>query len=268
MPTFSATITAQYDTIFSPFAASRFEDALEWLESGGFDAAEVCICDYRTLDARDVKAALDKRNLGCTTISTGQARVREGMTLLDPDSRAAQRITEHIQAAKLLKSNVTIGLLRGAENDTRLLDKLAQALSPCVDAAEKEGVCLILEPINRYETGLINSAEDAVRFIESMGKPRSMGILWDVFHANIEDASFADAIDIMGPLLKHVHLADSNRAFPGFGHTDFTSILQKLRQSGFDGALSFECLNMPDKETVLHKSKGFVQSARQLWEKA
>ena len=68
-----------------------------------------------------------------------------------------------------------------------------------------------MEAINRYETAHLNSAEDTIKFIEIMGESPSLGILRDVFHANIEDPGFEEAVKVMGKMLRHVHMADSHR---------------------------------------------------------
>ena len=79
---FSGGVTLQYDTPFSPFSAEDYEKGLDWLAEEGFDGAELCISDYEGLDVGKIKAELEKRNLGCSTISTGQSRTREGISLL------------------------------------------------------------------------------------------------------------------------------------------------------------------------------------------
>lgn len=94
---------------------------------------------------------------------------------------------------------MTIGLMRGLGSlDTaeRDLDELSEAMKPLVEYAGKNGVTLCLEAINRYETALLNSAEATVDFIENrLGNPDCVGILWDLFHANIEDIGFERSIE-------------------------------------------------------------------------
>jgi len=189
----------------------------------------------------------------------------EGISLLDVDTtkqKAAQkRIIEHIDAASILGSYVTIGLIRGTcapnqkENSESLMVEL---LKPCVDYAGEKNVCLIIEPINRYETSVINSAIEAANFIERMGNPDSLGILWDTFHANIEDGDFNECIKTMGKKLRYLHVADSNRAFPGSGHFDFETLFEKLKEAGYNGYISFECFNRPSAEHVKNHAAEFI----------
>ncbi|TCT16255.1 sugar phosphate isomerase/epimerase [Natranaerovirga pectinivora] len=269
---FSATITAQYDTGFSPFLAKDYDKSLDWLQTSGFDAAEICISNYENIDPNKIKRDLDKRGLDCSTISTGQSRTLENISLIHEDinarKKAQERMKEHIDAASILGSKVTLGLLRGL-GDSSLVDEqkiiLAKSLEPIIAHAEEKKVTIILEPINRYETVMLNSAQDTVNYIKNdLGNPNCIGILWDVFHANIEDVSFESAIDIMGEKLKHVHLADSNRMFPGHGHIDFEKIYKKLVKVGYNQYMSFECLNQPLIDSVINESKDFIQSLKSM----
>jgi sugar phosphate isomerase/epimerase len=266
---FSATIPYQYNTAFSPFGVDDYEKGLDWLKASGFDAAEICISHYRGVDVAKIKHGLDQRGLGCSTISTGQARSLEGISLIDDDpvrrQKAQKRVNEHITAAQTLGSYVTIGLLRGLGEAGRCQEqqkRLLETIAPCITYAQGKKVTLIFEAINRYETTLLNSAEATLKMIAALGNPDGVGILWDVFHANIEDASFAGAIELMGSKLKHVHFADSNRYFPGYGHLDFNSIYDKLQKVGYNGYISFECLNLPSVQTVIDESAGFIAKLR------
>ncbi|ATM87290.1 TPA: sugar phosphate isomerase/epimerase family protein [Yersinia enterocolitica] len=268
---FSATLTCQYDAIFSPFRAADFYQGLAWLQESGFDAAELCISDYNDIDIKTIAKALAAHDLKCTTIASGQARKRDGLSLLTQDpavlQRTQQRIYRHIDAAATLGSYVTIGSLRAsgyslsADNYCHLL---AEGLSPCLDYAQRSGVTLIIEALNRYEVEHINSAAEMVSFLDFIGSPSHVGILWDVFHANIEDQHFAQAIQLMGTRLRHVHFADSNRAFPGYGHLSFDDIYRQLQFSGYQGAISLECLNQPSSQVVIDESGPFIRRLRQL----
>ena len=98
-----------------------------------------------------------------------------------------------------------------------------------------------LEPWNRYETYFLNRLEQAVELWRATGLSNG-GVMGDTFHMNIEEASIPDALRGAKGLLNHVHLADSNRAVAGRGHTDFRPILQALLDIEYDGYLSFEVM--------------------------
>jgi sugar phosphate isomerase/epimerase len=267
---FSATVTYQYDTPFSPFTVQQFEKGLTWLKDNNFDSAEICISNYEGVDVRAIKEKLNSYGLGCSTISTGQARVLEGISLIDDNrekgEKAQKRIMEHIDAAKILGSHVTLGLLRGLGTKERLAEqkkKFVEMVKPCIQYAHQQDVIILFECINRYETAMMNSVDDTVEIMEMLGDPSNVGYLWDIFHANIEDADYQKTVKTMGSKLKHVHFADSNRYFPGYGHIDFDYIYDLLKENRFNGHISFECFNMPSVEVVLNESGKFIKKLRE-----
>lgn len=266
---FSATLTCRYDALFSPFSVAEFDKGLAWLAESGFDAAELCINDYDGINVPALKRSLDRYGLGCTTIATGQARKRDGLSLMSLDpavtERTRQRLYQHIDVAALLGSQVTIGSLRATDRplDQRAyIDALAEAMAPCVEYARKQGVTLILEALNRYEISHLHSAVDMMAYMEHSDAPDNVGVLWDIFHANIEDPTFDGAIATLGSRLRHVHLADSNRQVPGYGHLPITEIYQALKRAGYDKAISLECFCLPSVETLLTEMGPFIKRLR------
>ena len=140
---FSSTLTIQYPTPFSTFSPEDFDKGLTWLKESTFDSAEICISNYKNIDVQSIKGKLDALSLGCSTISTGQARSLEGISLLhegEPLKIAQERMKQHIDAASILKSKVTLGLLRGLGTSGKEAEEkkiLAKNLEPIVDYAEE-----------------------------------------------------------------------------------------------------------------------------------
>ena len=266
---FSATVTLQYPTVFSAFSVEDYLKGLDWIRDSGLDGAELCISHYKGLDLGIVKKQLEERKLGCSTLSTGQARGMEGLSLVgvkeEIKKKTQERFMQHIDAAAYLGSKVTMGLMRASDRATMQdLGELAEATKPIVEYADKKGFVIAIEPINRYETSVLNSVDETMDFIENcLGNPDNVGILWDLFHANIEDVDYRRCIARMGKRLVHVHLADSNRMFPGYGHTDVKGILALIRDSGFEEYASFECLNLPSRHAVLNETGPWVNSVRE-----
>ncbi|MFY0779850.1 sugar phosphate isomerase/epimerase family protein [Peribacillus simplex] len=102
-------------------------------------------------------------------------------------------------------------------------------------------ITLVIEPLNRYESCLVNSGEDALRFVQEVGSPK-VRMLLDSYHMNIEE------VDLETPFLKTkeyleiVHVADSNRQALGRGHIDFGKITSGINRSGFNGHIVVECM--------------------------
>jgi len=107
--------------------------------------------------------------------------------------------------------------------------------------AEHEGILLAVEPINRYETFLINNVDQGLRFVSEVGSSAAKLHL-DTFHMNIEEKDPAEAIRKAEELLVNVHIADSNRQAVGYGHTDFRAMMKALRDIGYERALALEPL--------------------------
>jgi D-psicose/D-tagatose/L-ribulose 3-epimerase len=117
--------------------------------------------------------------------------------------------------------------------------RLVTNLQPVVDYAGERGVRLGIEPLNRFETSLINTAEQVMEVVESIDSPAA-GVMLDTFHMNIEEKSPAEAIRSVGSRLVHFHACGTDRGTPGADHTDWTAIADALRETGYDGAMVIE----------------------------
>lgn len=117
---------------------------------------------------------------------------------------------------------------------------LVEQLARIAPAAEAAGVPVILEPLNRYETHLIKSLDDAAEICRAVGSP-GIKMMGDFFHMNLEDDDMEAAIERNADCLAYVHLADSGRYQPGTGHLDFTPGFRALKRIGYDGYLTLEC---------------------------
>ncbi len=107
--------------------------------------------------------------------------------------------------------------------------------------ALSKGIKLTLEAWNRYETYLVNKLEDSLKIVNQVNLP-SVGVMGDTFHMCIEETNIAEAFELCGDKLFYVHIADSNRKAPGYGHIDFVPIKAALKKINYDGVLSMELL--------------------------
>ena len=167
-------------------------------------------------------------------------------------AEAGQRIRDQIDLGKLLGAKVIIGTIRGllpteSAEQENVRNQVVNRLQDCCDYAASQGVILALEAINRYETNFLNTAQEVIAFLDRVDS-HSIGVHLDTFHMNIEERSLVDAIHAAGDRLVHVHLADSNRRAPGWGHIDFSSVIGALRDVGYFHALGIECLPLPSFE--------------------
>lgn len=189
-------------------------------------------------------------NLKCeipiAAVGTGAGWVKHQLTLTSPDGdvrrRAIEFVSAIIDAAAGLGAPAIIGSMQGRATD---LSPLRDALEMLGERAARRGTALLYEPLNRYETNLVNTIGAGVELLKSLST-QNVRLLADLYHMNIEEADLPAAIRASGKHIGHVHLADSNRRPAGGGHTDFAPIAKALRDICYDGYISAEALPYPD----------------------
>lgn len=135
---------------------------------------------------------------------------------------------------------------------------LVEQLHELAEYAGEQGTRVILEPLNRYETHLINRLEQAVSVCKQVHSPH-LTILADFFHMSIEEANISQAIEANGDHIGYVHLADSNRVVPGQGHTNFREGFEALKKVDYRGWMSLECSVPGNSSDTLMESLAFMK---------
>ncbi len=218
----------------------------------------------------EIHTQVSEAGLEVAAIATGAIYMTDKLTLLasDPElsRQAATRLDALIDLAAALEAPiVTIGSFRGRlawAGGPEAHGKLVDILRMGAEKAIRQGVRLVLEPVNRYETDIVVTAEEGLALIEEVGHSH-LGLLLDTYHVNIEESSLTDPFRqaMAAGRLWHVHLGDSNRLPPGQGHIDFSSIVAALNESGYQGYLSAELLARPDPDTA---AEATIKYMRQL----
>lgn len=121
----------------------------------------------------------------------------------------------------------------------RAVEQFVRALALIRQESDRNGLELALEPLNHYETNLLNTLDESRRFLSEY-KLSHMRLLADFYHLSVEGEPI-EAIEASGSLITHVHLSDTNRAPPGQGQADFGSFFGALRRIGYNGRLSIRC---------------------------
>ncbi|WP_455356453.1 TIM barrel protein [Streptomyces sp. SYSU K217416] len=137
---------------------------------------------------------------------------------------------------------------------------LLAGLTELGEHAQKEGVSLFLEPLNRYEDHMVNRLEQAADLIRTVGLD-SVRIGIDSYHMNIEESDPAAAILEYAPYIGHAQVSDSNRFQPGAGHLDWPAWLAALHAMGYDGYLAAECRFTGDPVDAVRSIPGFLRGA-------
>lgn len=113
-----------------------------------------------------------------------------------------------------------------------IFGRSVDSMQKVMKVAEKEGVCVCCEAVNRFESPLINTAKEAIAYADAVNSP-NIGIHLDTYHMNIEEDDIGDAIRLVGSRLRHFHTGDNNRNIPGRGHIDFDEIFKALKDIGY-----------------------------------
>jgi sugar phosphate isomerase/epimerase len=239
--------------------SGTFSSRLQKAARLGYDGIELMVVRPEKLSAQGIRVQVSKTGLEIAAVASGAIYMADSLSLLasspEVSQQAAARLHALIDFAEELEAPiVTIGGFRGrmtwvGSHQARSI--LVDILGAAAEKGAQQGVRLALEPLNRYETDVVQTAEEGLALIDEVGHSH-LGLLLDTYHANIEEMSLYDCFRqaMAADRLWHVHLGDSNRLPPGQGHIDFPGIVSTLRQIGYQGYLSAELLPRPDPDAA------------------
>jgi sugar phosphate isomerase/epimerase len=221
----------------------------------GFDAVELFPPRAEAIEVVKLEHLLRQEGLRVSAIGSGAGKVLQGLTLVNPDGavrvKARAFIAGLIEVAARFGTPVIIGSMQGSlekgVSRPQALGWLREGLQELGEKAKKGGAKLLFEPLNRYETDMINRLEQGVELVRSLGNG-NVALLADLFHMNIEEDSLPAALRAAKGHIGYVHIADSNRHPIGMGHIVLGEVFQALRDIGYDGYLSVEALPYPDPD--------------------
>jgi D-psicose/D-tagatose/L-ribulose 3-epimerase len=216
------------------------------IKAHGFDGAELPLFDPSQFQAADLRRGLEQNGLECTICSvlTGGTNIISD----DPAVRAKTRthMADMVKAAAEAGAKIVAGPLyspvgylpgrRRTADEWKWAVDCYQSLGPVL---AQYGVTIALEPLNRFETYFLNTAADAVKLCDEINHP-NVGILFDTFHANIEEKDIGEGYRTVARHLKHVHTCENDRGIPGSGHVEWKNVFSALRDIGYDGWLTIE----------------------------
>ena len=223
----------------------------------GYDAVEVFAPNADAIPVEELKKLTAEHNLQVAAVGTGGGWVIHKWHLCQPDAalreNAKNFIRSIIDAGAQLGAPAIIGSIQGRfEGEVTNLRGAVAAHKRSNDLGEHAkaaGVQLIYEPLNRYESNLLNRAEDAVAFLSTLDTDNVV-ILADLFHMNIEETTIAEGLRTYGKHIGHVHFVDSNRRPAGCGHMDYEPIATALKEMGYDKYASAEAFPWPDSDAA------------------
>ncbi|MSV29554.1 MAG: sugar phosphate isomerase/epimerase [Bryobacterales bacterium] len=219
---------------------------LPQIKANGFDGVEVPLFDPAAFAATDIRRGLEENALECTICSV----LVGGLNMISDDASVRAKTREHMKAAVKSAAEVgakiiagplysPVGYLPGRRRNAdewKWAVDCYQAIGPVLT---DYGVTVAIEPLNRFETYFLNTAADAVALCDEINHP-NVGILFDTFHANIEEKDIAAGYRTVAKHLKHVHTCENDRGIPGSGHVEWPAVFQALRDIKYDGWLTIE----------------------------
>lgn len=239
----------------SPFGDDKMYLA-EHVANLGFDVLEICIEDPERVSAAIIRRVAEEAGVGISVC--GAFGPDRDVSHEDPGRRriGVDYLKFCIDLAAEVGSADVIGPMYSATGKTRLLPEeereqqrewATESLREAADYAGERGVGLAIEPLNRFETDLINTVEQGLDLCERIGQ-NNVGLLLDTFHMNIEEKSIPDAMRAAGDRLRHFHSCENDRSAPGSGHVEWNATFEALSDVGYDGLVVIESFTPEIKE--------------------
>ena len=216
------------------------------LKKMGFDTVETPIFDADPEKFARLGRRLQDLGLG-RTASTALSPERN---LISADAKTRRNGVEFLEraldccqaeSASLLIGPVysAIGVFSGAGPTRDEWNRSVECLKEVSGHAKKAGVTIALEFLNRFEIYLVNCSSDAVRLVRDVDHP-NFRMMYDTFHANIEEKSITQAVSGCAEVLAHVHISENDRSTPGKGGVNWDETFAALKKIGYRGSLTIE----------------------------
>lgn len=260
------------EALDSAFVVWRgFENSMKRAAEYGYDGVELALKNAAEIQPGWLKLLLEKYHLEVSCISTGQVFADTGLYFTDPDQERRKAVVKVFEELIYLAADfggmINLGRVRGriepGETREQAGRRFYDTMEPVARIAERCGVTLVIEPVNRYEINFINSLDEGAKLLQGFsGRAAglSLGLMPDVFHMNIEDDHIGSSLIRNREYIKYIHLADSNRLAPGWGHLDFQEIFDALHRISYNGWGAVEILPKPDPDSAAKQAAEFLRS--------
>ena len=219
---------------------------LPTIKEAGFDGVEIPLLRPKELQAASIRKAVEANGLEtncCTALVDGHSLISDSP---DIRRRTQQHLRDVARAAAEAGAKIVcgplyspVGYLPGRRRTGDEWKWAVEGFQAVGETLAAHQVTFAIEPLNRFETYFLNTAADAAQLAKEIGHP-NIGILFDTFHANIEEKNIAAGYTTIGPYLKHVHTCENDRGIPGSGHVEWKEVFQALRSLDYDGWLTIE----------------------------
>ncbi|MBT9188846.1 sugar phosphate isomerase/epimerase [Zobellia russellii] len=214
----------------------------------GFDVVEIPVEIPSKIDGKLVKKALDDNGLKATVC--GAFGPTKDLTSDDValHENCFTYVTDCFELCNLLETEFLAGPMYSAVGKARMVsqeqrkiewDRAVNNLQRVCEMAKANGLSVALEPLNRFESDLINTSKDVMRLINDINQPNAK-VLLDGFHMTIEEQNIREAIQLVGDKLIHVQVSENHRGIPGTGLTPWSDFRKGLEDIDYKGSMVIE----------------------------
>lgn len=219
--------------------------AIEQTAAAGYDLIELLLMDPSAIDVDMTRRLLDE--YGVRASATLGLSAGTDVSSEDPEVVAAGRALLDTAASVACDldlefvGGVIFGALQKFDAPVSRLGRQnsIEAVANFCEKLQDSGIPVGLEVVNRYESNLLNTAQQAYGYIQEVGAD-NLYVHLDTYHMNIEESDMAQAVRDCGDRLGYIHIGEGHRGYLGSGSVDFTSLFRALRQTEYDGIITFE----------------------------
>jgi len=241
----------------SPLTDEVLPDLLETVATMGFDGVELPLENAGDLDPDATASALKTAELSAWVVGA----MAPGRDLVGTTPETVARTQDYLRSCVDLAAAVGAPTVCGPfyaqtgrvwkmtpDEREAVYAEWRENLAPVADHAGERGIRIGIEPLNRYETSVVNTVDQALTGLGPLLGP-ALGLALDTYHLNIEERSSADAIRAAGDHLVHLQVCGNDRGAPGGDQTDWTGLSGALHEIGYGGALTIESFT-PDNAAI------------------
>jgi D-psicose/D-tagatose/L-ribulose 3-epimerase len=229
---------------------------LEKIKSTGFDGVEIPIFGGDATHYRKLRRKLDELQLKTSAVTVTTAET----SAISPDPAIRKAAVERLQTiarhSAILGADVlcgpfhqALGVFSGTGPTEEEFQRAAEVHRAVADEAQRVGVTLAIESLNRFECYFLNTMAATTAYVRRVDHP-NFKALFDTFHANIEEENLVKAFSENAPVIAHIHVSNNDRGIPGRGHIDFPAIFRAIKSSGYNGWLTIEAFGRALPELV------------------
>lgn len=240
--------------LWSSFMTEKDFPDVEILKDIGYDGIEIFLADSNSANYQKIGAFLQSIEMeanGCLGLGPEQNPISEDAAVrqvgLDKIKEAIDHM--HVVGGKNIcgpfhSAFATFSRNAPQEDEYK---RSAEVLYAAGEYAAQAGITLTPEALNRFECYLVNTMAQLKQLVDRVDHP-NVRAMFDPHHANMEEKSFAGAIETIAPVMAHVHISESDRGTPGTGNIAWDEVFSSIAETGYDGWYCIEAFSRDDYE--------------------